>query len=207
MGDRENQSYNIYLLRHGKTLGPAALNGKTNVEVAEETQQAIIETLYQDGITFSHVVSSPLIRCCDLANKLVEQDQSLTLKIESKFQELDFGDFDGRTFDELQPHWEQLESFWRDPASHTLPNAESLQACYSRVSEGWSNLIEQSTHDTLVICHGGTIRLILAKLLGIDWKNPNWYSTLNIANQSVTQIKILKQYQNKPHIQMIGKPL
>jgi alpha-ribazole phosphatase len=120
---------------------------------------------------------------------------------------MDFGDFDGQSFDTLKPHWDKLELFWQDPASNTIPNAESVHECYQRVSTAWNKIVGSLDKDTLIICHGGTIRLILASILKLDYTNATWYSALNIANQSLTHIRVYESYKNTPHIQMIGKPL
>ncbi|MGF1720997.1 histidine phosphatase family protein [Vibrio kyushuensis] len=202
-----DSTYNIYLLRHGKTEGPAALNGITDVQVSDVVQSNIAELLSAERLGFKTIVTSPLSRCRDLAERITSRDSSIEFAVEPRFQEMNFGDFDGKTFDELQPQWNVLDSFWKDPANHSLPNAESLQGCYSRVSGAWDEVVSELNQDTLIICHGGTIRLILAHVLNVDWSNPSWYSTLNIANQSITHIKILKSHQSAPHVQVIGKPL
>ncbi|WGV99073.1 histidine phosphatase family protein [Vibrio sp. YMD68] len=198
---------NVYLLRHGKTVGPAALNGRTDVPVCSDTQTQIVDALNKDAIEFASIITSPLSRCRALAEKWHGLNSSIPYRIETRFQEFDFGDYDGKTFDELQPMWPQLSTFWSDPAHHTLPNAEQLQDFYERVSQGWLDLTTKIQDDTLVVCHGGTIRLILAHILNVDWSNPAWYSSLHIGNQSITHIKVTLSEPRLAHIQMIGNPL
>lgn len=49
----------IWLLRHGKTQGPAALNGITDVAVEPSVQQAIASQL--STLPFTRVISSPYV--------------------------------------------------------------------------------------------------------------------------------------------------
>ncbi|MGC9422476.1 histidine phosphatase family protein [Vibrio sp.] len=180
--------YSIYLLRHGNTLGPAALNGRTDVGVADKTQQLMAKQL--ESLPFTTVVTSPLRRCADLSVQLKALRPELKVIIEPAFQELDFGEFDGRTFDELSQQWPLLEAFWQDPAQHILPGAEPLSQAYHRVSHAWQWWVNQCNENCLMILHGGTIRLLLANILQVNWQNPRWYSSLSIANQSITQLTV-----------------
>ncbi|MCY9805588.1 histidine phosphatase family protein [Vibrio scophthalmi] len=201
------KSVNIYLLRHGKTLGEAALNGHTDVLVASSVQQSICSGLLKINLPFEHVVSSPLRRCRDLAMRLVVEKPSLSLQVNPEFQEMNFGQFDGVPFDQLSQQWPMLERFWQDPVSHPLPGSELIDAFYQRISDGWQALAQSAEQDTLLIAHGGTIRMILANTLGLDWRNPALFSTLQLANQSISHIKIT--HADKIYVQIcsIGTPL
>ncbi len=188
-------SVNIYLIRHGKTLGAAALNGRTDVAVAKKTQQEICQKLLEQ-YEFTQVVSSPLRRCWELGKLLHQTKPSLSLQSVAAFQELDFGRYDGVPYDELGENWRDLEAFWQAPEKVTLPGAEPLSLGFARVQLAWQQLVSGCQTDTALIAHGGTIRFILADVLGVNWANPKWYSTLEIANQSVTHIEI-NRYQGE----------
>ncbi len=198
---------NLYLLRHGKTQGKAALNGHTDVAV-DESIQANIAKLLPEKYAFSKVYASPLKRCQRVAELLTESDSALRLVIEPRVMELNFGMFDGIPFDELESEWEALEKFWTSPAQCPLPDSEPLEHGYDRVIEAWEQIVQQCEQDTLVITHGGPVRYILAHILGLDWKNPKLYTTLNIGNQSVTHIQ-LNKFEDKNYltVKAIGIPL
>lgn len=188
---------NIYLLRHGKTVGKAALNGSADIEVEQSEQQQIALELMSFGVSFTQVFSSPLKRCSELA-ELVADRNNIPLHIVPELQEMDFGDFDGVPFDELEQQWSTLESIWLDPANHTLPNAESLCGFRDRVVSGWTEVLSTESDNILVVTHGGVIRVLLAHLLDVDWQNPSRYSCLTIDNASVSQVQVMeadgKQY-------------
>ncbi len=186
------KSVNVYLLRHGKTQGESALNGQTDVLVDSDRQHQIVEKLLRRGIRFDHIYSSHLRRCLDLAERLKQQLPGTSLQVNSALSEMNFGDYDGRVFNSLDPQeWAVLEQFWHDPANVHLPHGEQLSQFYMRCVRAWQQIIEQLEQDTLIIAHGGTIRMILAYLLDVDWMNPRWMTHLSIENQSLTHIQVM----------------
>jgi broad specificity phosphatase PhoE len=62
---------------------------------------------------------------------------------------------------------EALGRFWADPVAHPPPNGEALLAFQGRVLAAWDEVLRQDRGDrTLVISHGGVIRVILCQVLG-----------------------------------------
>ncbi|WP_330960173.1 histidine phosphatase family protein [Photobacterium sp. 53610] len=201
-------TFTITLVRHGKVNGPAALYGSTDVDVREDINQAIASKIRHQPISFETVISSPLRRCWSLANQL---DTEQPLISEPGFQEMHFGRLDGIPFDLVtkdSPEWQQLEQFWQNPASTRLPEAETLEDFYQRVSDCWSQQIARLKGNVLIVTHGGVIRAILADVLGLDWRNPAWYSGLSISNGSITQIQVT-HYDNQMYfaVKQIGSVL
>lgn len=198
------KTINIYLLRHGKTSGLPALYGRTDVAVATDIQIAICNGVQALQLGVEAIVTSPLQRC-RVAADLLHQTLDIPLTVIDDFQEMHFGDVDGVPFDELTEQWPTLERFWSQPAQVTLPNAESLGEFHVRITQAWQALCHHAEQDTLVVCHGGTIRMILASILGMDWQNPALYSVLSIDNQSLTHITLTdKQYFR---VRSIGRPI
>ncbi|MDO6447203.1 histidine phosphatase family protein [Colwellia sp. 1_MG-2023] len=207
---------NIYLLRHGKVSGEAALYGKTDVEVLPEINLQIAKQFAALNLPIDAVITSPLIRCASLA-QLIGTTLQRPVSAMAQLKEMDFGLYDGIAFDQLHQDkgiWQQLERFWQNPVQHPLPNAELLTGFSYRVINAWQAIIadvikptvagEQSTDNILLVCHGGVIRMILAHLLNIDFRNPLWYTNLSIANASLTAIDINQQ---QPRVKQIAKPL
>lgn len=198
----------VYLIRHGKVDGEPALYGHTDVEVPSSENQLICELLEKQGLSFSKVISSPLARCQKLAVKLAEK-HACSLQLENKLKEMNFGQFDGVPFDSLYKDdevWRQFERFWENPVQHPLPKSELLTGFSYRVIEAWHQVISQLNHhdQVLIVCHGGVIRMILAYLLNVDFRNPHWYTQLSIANGSLTSIDIR---DNNVRVKEIAKPL
>ncbi|MBD8511379.1 histidine phosphatase family protein [Photobacterium sp. CAU 1568] len=199
------KTFTVTLVRHGKVNGASALYGSTDVEVSPETNQAICNSLANADIHYKTVISSPLRRCLSLAELLAGEH---LLVCEPALKEMYFGQLDGTPFEEItsvSEEWQQLEQFWHNPASSGLPDAESLENFSRRVTACWTRIVSELQHDVLIITHGGVIRAIVADVLGLDWKNPKWYSNLTIRNGSITQIQVTMA-DNEPYfsVKQIG---
>lgn len=187
---------NVWLLRHGKTLGPAALNGHFDAKVSQETQLKIKQQIEQRNFSFAHVITSPLSRCFDLAQLISE---GKTPEVNPDWMEMNFGKFDGVAFDSMpKQNWPELENFWTDPRKYPLPEAETLDDFYQRVSSSWEKIVPKFDKDTLIVTHGGVIRMLLAKILDLPWDNPALFTKLTIANQSLTHLEIIMD--EKPYV-------
>lgn len=201
----------IDLLRHGQIDGPSAMYGRTDVPLSalgwQQLQQATL-SLYA-----GRLLTSPLRRCADFARHLANE-RRLPLTVEDDLREYDFGDWDGIPFRDLfgdpaiNPHgWEALEAFGRSPAAFTPPNAESLAMMEYRVSQCWQRLLDELRgQHSLIVCHAGTIRLILAQLLPVDWTDGRWFSALEIGYASVTRIRVSDHPQAVPRIEWLARP-
>ncbi len=196
---------NVWLLRHGKTEGPAALNGHFDAKVPTAVQLKIKQQIEQRDFAFSHIITSPLSRCLDLA-ELVSQGK--TLEINSDWMEMDFGEFDGIAFDNMpKQSWPILENFWTDPRKYPLPGAETLECFYQRVTSSWENKLPAFDRDTLIVTHGGVIRMLLAKILDLPWDNTALFTKLTISNQSLTHLEIIMDEKPYVTVKTIGVTL
>ncbi|KHT40235.1 histidine phosphatase family protein [Vibrio sinaloensis] len=198
---------NIYLLRHGKTVGAPALYGHTDVAVDDQTQQQIYERIKASAMNIERVISSPLKRCAQLAQFFDASPANIDVAIWPALKEMHFGELDGVPFDAAKSFWPELEQFWHSPAENTLPGAENLSDFYTRITKSWEQLVTDVEQDTLVICHGGTIRMILASLLPFDWQDSRLYSTLHIGHQTISHIQIIKADAIYERVCSIGAPI
>ena len=134
------------------------------------------------------IVTSPLTRCADFARALSER-QGIPLRMDPRLAELDFGDWEGRTAAELMAtDAEALGRFWADPVAHPPPGGEPLLAFQARVLAAWEELVRQDRGDrTLVISHGGVIRVILCQVLGYPLRR---LLELDVGHASLTGIRV-----------------
>lgn len=195
-------------IRHGRVKGPAALYGKTDIEMNTHAQQELLhglEYLHREN-PIDYIISSPLKRCFSAAEEF-SKHHLLSLEINDGLQECDFGDWDGVDFNLLKDHWAPLEAFWQSPLSACPPNGEDLNAFGNRVRDAWHSMQAQQICDhTLILCHGGTIRVIIADVLKIPLKS-TLFQQLHIDYCSSTRIDISDHSEAKPIIRWIGAPL
>lgn len=203
-------THNIYLLRHGKVSGKAALYGVNDVDVLPEVNLAISHDLNSGKLAFEHVFSSPLKRCKSLAQCIyslnIQADSSELLNdvnLIDGLQEMNFGIFDGVDFDEIYQNklqWQMLEKFWQAPSENTLPQAEPISAFYQRVEKAWRHICNKIQaqkipdqaveNNSLIVCHGGVIRMILANILKENIHQVGWYQRYSIPYGSLTHLTL-----------------
>lgn len=193
------------LLRHGQINGPAALYGKTDVALSEQGWQSARHQVSQIKRP-EQLISSPLKRCREFAEALADE-WHIPLHIENELREFDFGLLDGVPFEQINEDWQHLVAFGENPFLHHLPQAETLGEFNQRIATCWQRLCQNfAGHNSLVICHGGVIRQILAQLLPVDWQDAHWYSQLQVPYASLSRITIANYPKAKPMIHFIAKP-
>lgn len=200
----------ISLIRHGKVAGAPALYGRTDIALSTQGEQDLMCTLSKlhEHTSITQVISSPKIRCAKVAGEFSLQHK-IPLVFEAGLQEMDFGIWDGVPFDELGDEWNNIEQFWHNPASAHAPKGETLQDFANRVIHSWETFLnhknaQHSTEHSAIICHGGVIRILIAHVLQLDWRNPALFKQLQIDYASCTRISIANYDHAQPQIHYIG---
>jgi len=204
----------ITLVRHGKIAGAAALYGCTDVALSETGRAELLQALkaIHQHTAISELIASPLQRCTLAAEHFVQQHQ-IPFALEPRFQEINFGEWDGIAFDELGSEWDNLARFWQAPATFQPPRGERLQDFAARVIAAWEDLLRQpdlltnaqpNVQHQVIVCHGGVIRIIIAHILKLDFCNPSLFQQLHIDYSSQTRIEIANHAHAVPVIKYIG---
>ncbi|MDO9484452.1 MAG: bifunctional RNase H/acid phosphatase [Actinomycetota bacterium] len=113
-------------------------------------------------INFDVVVSSPLLRtrqtAAILTGGLVEN-----LVVMEDLAECAFGEWDGRTFDEVQTTWPDELRQWLDSVDYAPPGGESFTQVHARVAKARRELIHSYPgKNILVVSHVSPIKLLVA---------------------------------------------
>ncbi|MCW8329138.1 histidine phosphatase family protein [Photobacterium sp. SDRW27] len=155
----------VELLRHGLPEGDDCFRGHTDFLLTEEGGSQMHKAVAGSD-AFDLVVTSPLQRCADFAYRHAEQYCTPVVE-ESDFIELNFGDWDGRSRDEVwKSDQKTLSQFWSEPWKTTPPNGESLEEFDSRIQAAWSSLLDEyQGKRILLVTHGGVIKQILRLVL------------------------------------------
>jgi alpha-ribazole phosphatase len=180
----------IDLLRHGETQGGSRFRGRSDDPLTAtgwEQMWAAVDQPHQEG-DWDAIIASPLARCADFARALSRR-QDIPLTLDPRLAELDFGDWEGQTAaDLLTTDAEALGRFWADPLAHPPPGGEPLLVFQARVLAAWNELLRQDRGDrTLVVSHGGVIRIILCQVLGFPLVR---LLELNVGHASLTGIHV-----------------
>jgi alpha-ribazole phosphatase len=151
----------IYLIRHTETDTPKGwCYGQTDVGLAQSFPDEVrllqrkLPELQPDCLIFS----SPLSRCLKLAEQFASD-----IMVDPRLQELDFGDWENRSFATLDA---QLLKDWSENFVHLAPpDGECFRELVERVRTFWNELVAQSAQQAVVFTHAGVIRACLAIVL------------------------------------------
>lgn len=104
------------------------------------------------------------------------------------FVEQDFGDFQGQPVQNFDVRADGRHPFWPINAAETPPNGESFDAMIARVGAGLEALLAKDAgyKDTVIVCHGGTIRAAVAYALKLS---AHQALCLAIENISLTRLE------------------
>lgn len=157
------------LIRHGACGGLGErLNGRTpgvlldDVGVGQVT--ALAEALRP--VRIAAVCASPLERTRQTADAIAEV-QGLGTRTENAFLEVDFGEWTGASFHELEgsPGWREFNMF---RAGTPARGGESLLEVQSRAVAGMLRLRDEHPDGTIaIVTHGDVIRAVLCHWLGM----------------------------------------
>lgn len=150
----------LYLIRHPKpVIEPGVCYGQSDIAIADYDDDVVRLRQLLKGIDITHVISSPLQRCWQLAQALglpnLYQDRRL--------QELNFGDWEMQRWDDIERA--KIDAWSCDVAQNSPPNGESYAVLAQRVA---ACVAELDPHETaLIITHAGPIRALLAQALDL----------------------------------------
>lgn len=179
----------ILLIRHGQTDWnlEERWQGSTDVPLnAQGIEQAhiVARTLSKQRITA--VYSSDLIRA-KLTADVIAAAHGLTVHADPRWRELHLGVFQGLTYHEISARYpEEVEKMRTDYMGYIMPQGESRRAMQIRTYEALLDIVarEPDGSTSVVVSHGGTIRVILLRLFA-----ESAVEKRSLSNTSVTTIE------------------
>ena len=160
-------SVQLDLLRHGETELGGGLRGSLD-DALTPLGWAQMREAVKGGGPWDRIVSSPLQRCALFARELSAQ-LDIPLSFDKNLQELHFGAWEGQSAAALMQTDEQaLGQFWADPYAFTPPDGEPVLEFSARVVSAVGRLQQDFVGErVLVVCHGGVMKLLLARARGL----------------------------------------
>ncbi|MEM6295627.1 MAG: histidine phosphatase family protein [Myxococcota bacterium] len=195
-------THRVVLMRHAK---PSAKTqgrcyGKLDVGLGAQgrAQARAAAAAFAPG-DVTAIVSSPRIRAKDTADALAAVVGG-SVVLEPRFAEIDFGAFEGRTYEEIEAsHPEAYRAWMRSPTTMQFPGGESYPQMKTRVLAALAEL--RAAHRgraVAVVSHGGVGRIILADALGM----PD--AAIFALEQSYAGVSILDWFEDTPALRMLN---
>lgn len=150
----------MVLVRHGAVDSNGCCYGQRyDVALSAEGQRQAEATAARIGGGHP-VVSSPALRATATAAAL-----GTTPVIDPRWSERDFGDWESRPWARCWAEAPEALTGIDAYVAYTPPGAEPLTAVAARVVQALEDLAES----TVVVTHGGPIRMVLRHILDLSW--------------------------------------
>ncbi|MEO5832234.1 MAG: MSMEG_4193 family putative phosphomutase [Nakamurella sp.] len=178
----------VILLRHARSTANVAgvLAGRsTGVGLDEKgAGQATELAGRMTGVHVEKIVSSPLTRCQQTLAPVAEA-LGLSVEIDERFSEVDYGTWTGRPLKDLAG-----EDLWRivqaRPSAAVFPEGEGLAEVSARAVAAIAELVAEGGGPVLVCSHGDVIKAILADALGLHLDG---FQRINVTPASLSVIR------------------
>lgn len=203
----------ILLVRHGETRLTLEdrFAGSNDISLSNEgREQAASLGIRLSSVSIAAVYASPMARTLETA-RIIAGPHNLPVQIVDALREIDYGNWEGLTRDEVTCRFPQAYSLWEeDPLLVAPEGGESGLSVIHRALPIMREIIERHRHQTvLVVSHKGTNRLLVSSLLGLDARgyrerldqSPAALTILDFMNEVRPRLKLfndVSHYQSYP---------
>jgi len=167
---RRGNDMQLILIRHGETLWnkEGRIQGVSDIELSETgIEQARRLALSLKDADIGAIHASPLKRAYRTA-EIINDFHGKMIDIHPGLMEMDQGDFEGLTFQELMAREKEFLKRWvADPASVRMPGGETLAELQERAWQAMERIIAAG-QSALVVAHNFTIASILCRVRNIS---------------------------------------
>ena len=174
-----SESTRLVIVRHGQTGANAAqlLHGMTNhpLDQIGRDQARRVAARLATETPADAVLSSPLLRALETA-RIIANEYALEVRERNELVEMNFGDLEGYTMQQLLAEYPNIASLALDPANTTLtwPNGDNVAEFHRRSRQTFSGIANEFQGQTVIIVsHNGLIGSYLSWVVGLpqnDWQ-------------------------------------
>ena len=194
----------LYLVRHGETEWNKSgrYQGSTDVALSDMGMaQAEKVASYFKDIPLDGVITSPLQRARITAEGIAKS-HGMELEIVPALQELCFGDWEGKTFSEIDQLWPgMISEMYHHPDQLRLPHGESFLDCPVRTMTFMKELLSRGDHKSYaIVSHGAALRTVICAMIDIPL-SCSW--NMGLSNASVTEIRHFVGENNMKDMNML----
>ena len=202
----------LLLVRHGSTAWNAqrryqGQSDTTLSEVGQDQVKHLAERLRTEGV--DALYASDLRRAWETAERIAAHHQ-VAIRPEPRLREISFGDWEGKTHEQIEADDSKLLAQWYDDPMHTSPpGGETLQEVEVRVEAALDTIVQRHPEETtVVVAHGGTLRVVICIALGLPLES-YWQFDFDLASLSELNVydegAILKRLNDTGHLRRCEK--
>ena len=191
----------LILVRHGETDSnlKGTYLGWTDIELNQKgLRQASLVAEQLKKLDIDRIYSSPLKRACKTA-EVINEHFDHKIMYSDCLKERNFGVWDNLTYQEIVEGYPKEHSEWmEDWINYNIKGGESAFESSSRVANFTNSIISgKDEGKIIVVTHLGTIRFMLAHLLGMKLED-SW--RFRVDNCSITRLEIKDGYAVLTHL-------
>jgi len=184
----------VYLIRHGEVQGnqegpEQTYAGRTDFPLTQRghEQAAALEMAMRE-IHLDAIYCSSLQRTRQ-TGEAVATAHGLEIVPDAAWDELDYGDWEELTVAQIEAGWGSLwQERQADPVHVRPPRGENYADVWQRLQPAWLKLLENHAEQVVaVFAHKGTIRILLASLLGMPLEN---FKRIHSSNTGVSCVQL-----------------
>jgi alpha-ribazole phosphatase len=132
--------------------------------------------------------TSPLLRAHQTA-RVICQSADLPIEVDEDLREIDFGQWEGKTFGEIAAQNPEAANRWAEfPDDFAFPAGESMFSFLARIRRAADRLAREPSRIVLAVTHGGVIRAMICHFLGLHPRN---YLLFDVGRATCTTIRLL----------------
>lgn len=192
----------LLLIRHAEPAEEAcgACYGRLDIGLSARGQQRaelIARTL--DRIPLAAVYSSPATRALETATPLAAA-HNLTPLVDDGLREIDFGELEGRRYDDIQVTHPDLYRAWmQTPTQVQFPGGESYPQLQARAVEALDAIRTRHRGSlAAIVSHGGILRAMLAHCLRMPAE------TIFRLDQSYGALSMIDWLESTPLVRIVN---
>jgi broad specificity phosphatase PhoE len=192
----------LFLLRHAEVEAryQRVFGGQIDMELSPRGhEQAAALAKYLQPKSFDAIYASPMKRAQQTLAALLAGRATAPVTLPG-LREVDFGAWTGLRWDEVKAKHNVSAFDWlHQLESAAIPNAESAKNFRARVEPCLEQILSRHAgQGVAVVCHGGTIRMILSILLDLPLRE---MARFEIEYASLTQVHCLP---HKTEVQLLN---
>lgn len=186
----------LYIIRHGETdwNREHRTQGCGNDLPLNQKgiEQAIKLAKRFESIPVDEIYSSDLKRALQTAQELSRTTSAGITTCET-LREMNFGCWEGLTFNEISSRYNSIYEIWRDrPSEAVIPRAERLIDIQKRALPTIHEiLLRHGGKNIVIVTHGITAKVLIASMLGIDI---SMYNRIRLDNTSISILDVYDKY-------------
>jgi alpha-ribazole phosphatase len=182
----------VLLMRHGETdLTPGRhFIGRTDLSLSATGRS---QAASMGKVMLAHkperCFCSPMLRCLETADAVIGASGLANERI-PELREIDFGNWEKLTFNEIQAvDPEGVQRWLKFDRQFSFGNGERIGAFFARVKRVAVRIAESPENTILVVTHGGVIRALLCHFLELPLKH---FFRFEIGPASVTEVDLFE---------------